>query len=83
MVEYNMRSWGRAQTAAKLIIRKEFLVDDVVTAAEECGDLRRSEVFLKQTCSVCFIDLPRNKVYDFFIFFICYWWFVFVSEEGG
>eukprot|EP00057_Strongylocentrotus_purpuratus_P011408 XP_011665882.1 PREDICTED: uncharacterized protein LOC100892326 isoform X1 [Strongylocentrotus purpuratus] len=62
MVEYNMRSWGRAQTAAKLIIRKEFLVDDVVTAAEECGDLRRSEVFLKQMCSVCYIDLPRNKL---------------------
>ncbi|XP_063951424.1 uncharacterized protein LOC129253840 [Lytechinus pictus] len=62
MVEYNMFSWGRAQTAAKLIIRREFSVDDVVTAAEECGDLRRSEEFLKQQCSVCFDDLPRNKL---------------------
>lgn len=62
MVEYNMRSWGRAQTATKLILKNKFLVEDVMVAAEECGDLRRSEIFLRQECSVCFTELPRNKL---------------------
>ena len=62
LVEYSMMSWGRVNTAAKLIVQNEFEVDDVVIAAEECGDMKRTKEFLEKECAICYNPLPRNKV---------------------
>ncbi|XP_071502777.1 uncharacterized protein [Diadema antillarum] len=62
MVEYQMRSWGRAQTAVKLTQQTRHELADIILAAEECGDFHRSREFLEQECALCTADLPRNKL---------------------
>ncbi|XP_072169419.1 uncharacterized protein [Diadema setosum] len=62
MVEYQMRSWGRAQTAVKLTEHTQHELADIILAAEECGDFQRSREFLEQECALCTADLPRNKL---------------------
>lgn len=60
-VEKSLQSWGRAETAIKLIDRG-FAVEDAVEAAKQCGDLSRSLRYLQQECPLCFEMKPMNQV---------------------
>ena len=61
LVERCLQSWGRAETAVKLIDRG-FAVEDAVDAARQCGDLQRSLRFLQQECPLCFDEKPMSQV---------------------
>ena len=56
-----MKSWGRAETAVKLM-DMEFPVEDAVEAARQCGDVPRALRYLKQECPVCTGEKPMGQV---------------------
>ncbi|XP_038067939.1 uncharacterized protein LOC119737561 [Patiria miniata] len=62
LAEYDLSSWGRAETAATLIDRNKYDFDDAITAAGQCGDLERAKQYLEKECQVCFAEFPMNKL---------------------
>ena len=61
MVEKNVSSWGRAETAIKLIDR-DFSVDDSIEAAIYGGDVTQALRYLHQDCPLCFEQRPMSQV---------------------
>ena len=61
LVEANVPSWGRAETAIKLI-DQDFSVDDSIEAAISGGDLKQALRYLKQECPVCYGQKPMGQV---------------------
>ena len=66
LAEKDLASWGRAETAIKLI-DMEFSLEDSVEAAKNCGDLKRCLRYLKQECPLCTEEFPMSQVCFFFI----------------
>lgn len=66
--EKNMKSWGRAETAVKLI-DKEFSVEDSIEAAGAYGDMERSLGYLRQECPVCMDTKTMSQVNIFNVSF--------------
>ena len=60
--EFNINSWGRARTAARLIAADKYETKDAITAAAECGDYERATQFLEKECQVCFGKFSHNQV---------------------
>ena len=56
-----MVSWGRAETAVKLIDMK-FSVEDSLEATAAYGDMERSLRYLQQECPVCVDLIPMSQV---------------------
>ena len=61
LVEKNVSSWGRAETAIKLIDR-DFSVDDSIEAAIYGGDVTQALRYLHQDCPLCFEQRPMSQV---------------------
>lgn len=61
MAEKDLASWGRAETAIKLI-DLDFSLEDSVEAAISCGDLKRCLRYLKQECPLCCVEYPMSQV---------------------
>lgn len=61
LVEKNVSSWGRAETAIKLIDR-DFSVDDSIEAAIYGGDVTQALRYLRQDCSICLEQKPMSQV---------------------
>ena len=64
--EQKMRSWGRAETAVKLV-DMDFILGDCIEAAKAYGDMERSLNYLQQECPVCYELVPMSQV-RFFTF---------------
>lgn len=64
LAEKNIPSWGRAETAIKLI-DMNYAVEDSVEAARSCGDVQRSLRFLQQECPLCFELKPMSQMVTF------------------
>lgn len=56
-----MKSWGRAETAIKLV-DMGFSLADSIEAAIAFGDLRRSLGYLQQICPICGDEKPMSQV---------------------
>ncbi len=56
-----MRSWGRAETAVKLV-DMDFILGDCIEAAKAYGDMERSLNYLQQECPVCYELVPMSQV---------------------
>ncbi|XP_077982621.1 uncharacterized protein LOC144437543 isoform X2 [Glandiceps talaboti] len=63
LAKYDMPSWGRAQTAIRLIDIGKYEVEDAIIAAKECGTADRAMEFLEKTCEICFDTVPMNKLH--------------------
>nr|XP_006817413.1 PREDICTED: uncharacterized protein LOC100375820 [Saccoglossus kowalevskii] len=64
LAEYKMVSWGRAETAIKLLALNKENADDAIVAARECGDMQKAIRFLEQySCEVCITPMPMNRLY--------------------
>lgn len=61
LTEFRMRSWGRAETAVRLV-DMGYGVEDSVEAAKAFGDLQRSLKYLAQECQICFGTFPMREV---------------------
>jgi len=59
--EKSFISWGRAETAIKLIDRG-FPVSDSIEAAKVNGDLIRSLQYLQRECCICYETYPESRV---------------------
>ena len=59
--ETKLRSWGRAETAVKLL-DMGFKFEDCLEAAEAYGDLQRSLGYLQQECPICVEQKPMGQV---------------------
>ena len=61
LAEKDVPSWGRAETAVKLI-DMNYSVEDSIEAACNCGDLMRSLRYLQQECPLCLDKKPMSQV---------------------
>ncbi|XP_074616900.1 E3 ubiquitin-protein ligase RNF31-like isoform X2 [Acropora palmata] len=64
LVEKNVSSWGRAETAIKLIDR-DFSVDDSIEAAIYGGDVKQALRYLQQDCPLCLEQKPMSQMVTF------------------
>ncbi|XP_033625878.1 E3 ubiquitin-protein ligase RNF31-like [Asterias rubens] len=62
LADYELPSWGRAETAARLIDTRKYATEDAIIAARECGDFQRATQYLEKTCSICYTEFPMNKL---------------------
>ena len=56
-----MASWGRAETAVKLL-DMGFNLEDCIEAAEAFGYMDRALRYLQQECPICFEEKPMGQV---------------------
>ena len=62
-----MRSWGRAETAVRLV-DMGYNVEDSIEAAKACGDMERSLAYLQQDCPICMELKPMGQVISMYTF---------------
>ncbi|XP_028391696.1 LOW QUALITY PROTEIN: uncharacterized protein LOC114516423 [Dendronephthya gigantea] len=63
--EKNMKSWGRAETAVRLVDFGDYDVEDCIEAAEASGDMERSLAYLQQDCPICVEQKPMGQMITF------------------
>ena len=56
-----MASWGRAETAVKLL-DMGYNLEDCIEAAEAFGYMDRALRYLQQECPICFEEKPMGQV---------------------
>ena len=61
LAEKCFQSWGRAETAIKLI-DMDFSVEDACEAAQACGYVERALRYLQQECPWCIEEKPMSQV---------------------
>ena len=68
LVEGGLQSWGRAETALKIlgIQDKDFELSDVFDAVRTSrGDMNSSLQYLEKTCEICYTEYPMSKVQSY------------------
>lgn len=66
LVEGFLKSWGRVETVLHLLdnvdLDPSISLDDIIDAANECGNKTSTLQYLQQECQICFTTCSRNKV---------------------